>query len=203
MEYRVKVGNNNSKLGNQIPNINLPAGCTCREDAPCRKLCYAQRGRFRYEVVQKRAFENLKAWETDPKQFEEDVKEQTNLSKFVRWHSSGDIPDMAYLEMMCRVAMELEGTNYLCFTKKYELVNQFLNSGNTIPDNLTIVFSAWGNWKPENPYNLPVAYVKLKGIEVDIPVDAKECPSYCGKCAATNNSCWKLKHGESVCFKQH
>lgn len=203
MEYRVKVGNRNTKLGNQIPNINLPAGCTCREDAPCRKLCYAMKGNFRYENVYKRANENLMAWKSNPEQFEDDIKEQTAISKFVRWHSSGDIPDMDYLKMMCRVALEVDGTRYLCFTKKYELVNQFLADGNTIPDNLTIVFSAWGDWKPDNPYNLPMAFVQLKKEESDIPENARECPSYCGKCAMTSNSCWKLKQGESVYFKQH
>ena len=105
--------------------------------------------------------------------------------------------------MMVRVALEVPGTRYLCFTKKYELVNDFLAAGNSIPDNLTIVLSAWGDWKPDNPYNLPMAYVKLKKQESDIPADAKECPSFCGKCAATKNSCWNLKCGESVCFKQH
>ena len=202
-KYRVKVGNGNTKLGSQIPNINLPAGCTCREDAPCAKLCYAMRGNFRYKAVMNRAMENLLAWKSDPVQFEKDIAYQTSLSKYVRWHSSGDIPDMEYLKMMCRVAMEVKETNYLCFTKKYELVNQFLADGNTIPDNLTIVLSAWGDWIPNNPYNLPMAWVKLKKEDTDIPENARECPSFCGNCAATSNSCWKLKCGESVYFKQH
>lgn len=32
----------NSKLGHQIPSINMPT-LTCRADAPCQKGCYAKK----------------------------------------------------------------------------------------------------------------------------------------------------------------
>ena len=83
---------------------------------------------------------------------------------------------MAYLDMMARVAANL-------------------------PD--TRVLSAWGDFKPDNPHNLPVAYIRFKKVSTDIPADARRCPSYCGDCVATGMSCWDLKRGESVVFNEH
>ena len=51
MNNFVTIGNRNTKLGMAIPNINLPAGMTCRADAPCRKGCYACRGNFTFSNV--------------------------------------------------------------------------------------------------------------------------------------------------------
>lgn len=35
MKQYANVSNTNSKLGGQILSINMPAGITCRPDAPC------------------------------------------------------------------------------------------------------------------------------------------------------------------------
>lgn len=111
---------------------------------------------------------------------------------------------MSYLQMMVEVADALRGTRFLCFTKKFELVNQYLDVHKAFPKNLRMVFSAWGSFLPENPYNLPMAYVRLKKEGRDgIPADAIQCPKYCGDCVATGCSCWDLKPGGSVVFDEH
>ena len=107
---------------------------------------------------------------------------------------------MEYLEGMCKVARKNKGTHYLCFTKKFKIVNDFLAQGKRIPKNLSIVFSAWSEWIPENPYNLPMTYVWGKDFENDlIPVDAIPCGGKCYECQA----CWQLKKGQTVFFKKH
>ena len=40
---KITISNTISKLGGFIPSINLPAGKTCRADAPCQKGCYAKK----------------------------------------------------------------------------------------------------------------------------------------------------------------
>lgn len=187
MKQYANVSNTNSKLGAQILSINMPAGITCRPDAPCYKGCYAKHGHWLYNNVQKSLQENLEHYKENPKLFFDSVAAQTALSRFVRWHSSGDIVSPEYFEGMCRVARKNKETHYLCFTKKYEIVNSYLDSGKKIPKNLTIVLSAWSGWLPENPYHLPTTYVYGKDFRNElIPQDSIPCTGSCEKCQA----CW-------------
>lgn len=200
MKQYANVSNTNSKLGAQILSINMPAGITCRPDAPCYKGCYAKHGHWLYNNVQKSLQENLEHYKENPKLFFDSVATQTALSRFVRWHSSGDIVNPEYFEGMCRVARKNKETHYLCFTKKYEIVNSYLDSGKKIPKNLTIVLSAWSGWLPENPYHLPTTYVYGKDFRNElIPQDSIPCAGHCDKCQA----CWQLKKDMSVWFKKH
>ena len=121
----VHISRGNTKLGADIPSVNLPAGCTCREDAPCFKKCYARKGRFSFPHNRELVEMNLRIWQAEPTQYQCDVMIAAFKSKFFRWHSSGDIPDAEYLQMMVDVAKKLPDTKFLCFTKKYELVNAF------------------------------------------------------------------------------
>lgn len=196
----VNVTNGNTKLGKAISNINLPVGLTCRSDAPCYKYCYARRGNWRYDQVIASLQKNLDAYLNDSKKYFDSISRQTALNRYVRWHSSGDIVDEQYLAGMCLVARRNKETHYLCFTKKYEIVNSFLAKGKRIPKNLTIVLSAWSDWVPDNPYHLPVAYVYGRTFNNDaIPADAIPCAGKCYECQA----CWHLRKCQSVYFKRH
>ena len=199
----VHISHGVSKLGADIPSVSLPVGVTCRADAPCFKKCYARRGRFCFQRNRAYLETNLALWRNDPEFFEREVTIAAYPARFFRWHSSGDIPDMAYLEMMTRVAENLPDTRFLAFTKKYELIDDYINSHGSLPENLIIVLSAWGDFKPANPHDLPVAYIRFKKETMDIPADARPCPSYCGDCVATGMSCWDLEQGESVVFNEH
>jgi len=200
MKQYVKVSNTNSKLGGQIYSINLPAVVTCRPDAPCFKGCYARKGNWTFTNVKNSLESNLEAYKGNPDLFFESVAAQTALVRFCRWHSSGDIVDMQYFEGMCKVARKNKETHYLCFTKKYEIINDFLSKGKRIPKNLSIVFSAWDNWIPENPYELPMTYVYGEKFNNDlIPKDAIPCGGKCENCQA----CWTLKKGQHVYFLKH
>ena len=200
MKQYAKVSNTNSKLGGQIYSINLPAVVTCRSDAPCFKGCYARKGNWLFPNVKSSLESNLDAYKSNPDLFFESVAIQTALVRFCRWHSSGDIVDMQYFEGMCKVARKNKNTHYLCFTKKYEIINEFLSKGKRVPKNLSIVFSAWDNWLPENPYDLPMTYVYGKEFNNElIPKDAIPCGGKCENCQA----CWTLKKGQHVYFLKH
>ena len=200
MKQYAKVSNTNSKLGGQIYSINLPPVVTCRADAPCFKGCYACKGNWLFPNVKNSLNQNLEAYKGNPDLFFESIAAQTALVRFCRWHSSGDIVDMQYFEGMCKVARKNKETHYLCFTKKYEIINEFLSKGKRIPKNLSIVFSAWSNWIPENPYDLPMTYVYGKEFNNElIPKDAIPCGCKCETCQA----CWTLKKGQHVYFLKH
>lgn len=208
---------NVTKLGAAIPSINLPPIVTCRPDAPCAKCveegggCYALRGHWLYPNVRNTVWNNLYAYKTNPKLFFDVIAQQTCMFKFVRWFSSGDIVNMEFFKGMVRVARKNKDVKYLCFTKKYEIVNDYLNAGLRIPSNLKIVFSTWGDFIPENPHNLPMTYVrlnmrgnkeqklKIKEMNDKIPETAIPCTGKCYAC----QSCWSLKKGQNIVFKKH
>ena len=199
----MKITNGNSKLSASIPSINLPAGITCRPDAPCCKGCYAKKGNFLYKNIQNCYMDNLLHYMQDPKGYFKDIIKQLSqplvIYRYVRWHSSGDIVDLNYFDGMCRVARKCKGINFLCFTKKYEIINTWLSAEATIPNNLHIVFSGWDeSWKFDNPYNIPVAYVRFKDDKRDFS-NAKQCTGKCYECV----ECWKLKKGDTVVFNKH
>ena len=203
MKIAPHISNTVSKLGN-IPTVNLPAVVTCRPGAPCTKGCYACKGNFVFANVQKSLQANLYCWQTHPDVYRSTVELAAMQNRFFRWHSSGDIPDESYLRMMFDVAEAVPTCNFLAFTKRVEWVNSLLDV-QAKPKNLSIVFSAWGNWIPDNPHNLPIAYVHLRSGEGAsfIPADAKSCSGACYKCVAGDQNCWALKSGESVVFNQH
>lgn len=202
---KVKISTTNSKLSGQIPSVNLPPIQTCRHDAPCKHLCYATKGNFTFPNVKESHINNLACFVNDSQKYFDDIIEFLNglvSYRFFRWHSSGDIVNYDYLLGMIRTARKCKTVKFLCFTKKFELVNDYLSNEGKLPSNLKIVFSAWDkNFKVINPYNLPVTYVDFNddSKNPNIPELAIPCTGDCPSCLA----CWSLKKGQSVVFKQH
>lgn len=205
MNVYPRISNTVSKLGIGIGTVNLPAITTCRADAPCRKGCYACKGNFVYSNVKTSLQKNLDAFVEDADRFFSILDNQLCMIpyKFFRWHSSGDIINERYLEGMCWLARKHKNTQFLCFTKKYELVNKYLENHRK-PKNLILVFSNWGDWVCDNPHNLPTAWVEF-GKESDerIPKNANQCSGNCGTCVNTSEHCWRMQRGDSVCFHKH
>lgn len=200
----VRISKTNSKLG-VIPSVNIPPVVSCRKNAPCSGKCYAMRGRFRYPIVREAMENNLNIYKEDPRRYFSEIQSAISDGivsySYFRWHAAGDIVDDEYLRGMVRVALNLPSTQFLAFTKKYEMINDYVRAGNAIPSNLNIVFSAWGQLKFDNPYNFPVAYVRFKDpvSNMNIPRDAEECSGNCTTCL----KCWEIGRGESVVFNIH
>lgn len=202
----MKISITNSKLGGKIPSINLPPLITCVKDAPCSKLCYARKGNWTYNNVKSSMLKNLEDYKASPQNYFDFIINWLNsddvVYKFFRWHSSGDIVDLVYLLGMIRVAKSCPQTKFLAFTKKFNIVNTYLSIYNELPQNLKIVYSAWNkDFKVENPYNLPITYVRFKKQEENpsIPEFSIPCVGKCYECKA----CWTLQNGQSVVFDQH
>lgn len=144
----VKISNGNAKLGN-IPSVSLPAGLTCREDCDCQKKCYAKRLERLRPVVRKAYQHNFKLLKQSPNIYWREVEASIMMSRFFRFHVSGDIPDSEYFKHMIKISNRNQHCEILCFTKKFELINDYLDSGGVIPKNLHIVFSGWVGLKME------------------------------------------------------
>jgi hypothetical protein len=200
----VTMATGNAKLGSQICGLSMPPVTTCRKDAPCRKGCYACKGHQMFPSVLGTYLKNLRIYNENPTVFFEQIENYLKYSgyRYMRWFDSGDIYDVDFFVGMIKLAKRLSDKKFMAFTKKYEIVNDYVANGGTIPTNLTIIFSAWDkNWKVNNPYNFPVAYVDFKNSELnpDFPVDIKDCDGHCSTCY----KCWHLQEGDSVVFHQH
>lgn len=195
----VSVSKGNSKLGG-IMSVSLPR-CTCRHDAPCYKDgCYCAKGNFVFKNVQNSYENNLNIWLTNPQQYEDDILNQLPFRGIFRWSVCGDIPNASYLEMIVRIAKKVKEVKFLCFTKKYDIVNKFLDSGNKIPSNLRVVFSGWKGLELVNPHSLPVAWMyDKKDPDERIPKTAMLCGGHCETCGL----CWNLKRKQNVYFNKH
>ena len=197
----VSISNGNSKMGG-IPSVSLPSITTCRP-CECREKCYARKLERLRPSVRNAYKRNLDILNSDPNTFWREVEASIMLSRFFRFHVSGDIPNFHYLQNMILIAERNPHCQILCFTKKYEMVNKWCAEHEVLPFNLHIIFSAWDNLKMENPYYFPSAYVRYKDGHTDAPDDAYICYGNCSECIMTDGGCWALKKGESVVFDEH
>ena len=197
---KVSISNGNAKMG-AIPSVSLPPCTTCNPLAPCFKKCYAVKLARRYPTVKTAYERNLDILNNDPVAYWAQVKGAASTTRFFRFHVSGDIPSREYFAQMVQLANELPHTNFLAFTKQYYFVNAFLLSGGTIPQNLKVIFSNWGEWKCANPYKLPECEIILKGSEPK--EDWKICGGNCTECACRGIGCWEVKPGETIAIYEH
>lgn len=201
----ISMSNRNSKTGIACLNIAFPV-CSCREDAPCKSTCYACKGRQVMMNVQGAYYRNFRIYNEDPDGFFEQIYYKIKFAGLpkVRWFDSGDIYDYEFLERMVELCKKTPNVSHMAFTKKYELVNRWIDENGDLPDNLNIMFSAWDVlWEIPNPHNLGVAYVdfKDKRLNPDIPKNAFVCPgreSTCSACGVCFN-----KRVKAVVFAEH
>ena len=196
----VSISHGNIKMG-AIPSVSLPACVTCNPDAPCFKKCYAIRLTRRYKTVAAAYARNLDILNNDPPAYWLQVKAAASMTRFFRFHVSGDIPNAEYFYNMVALAWEMPNTRFLAFTKQYQIVNDFLDNGGVIPSNLKIIFSNWGTWKCENPHEMPECEIILKGSEP--APNWKICGGNCTECACRGVGCWELKNGDTIAIYEH
>lgn len=199
---RISISHGNKKMG-EIPSVSLPPIVTCANGCTCAKKCYAAKLCRIYKTVREAYARNLDVLERDPAEYWSQVEDVLSVSRFFRFHVSGDIPNYAYFEDMVFRARWYSHCEMLVFTKRYDILNKWLevNTPERLPKNLHVIFSEWEGMTMPNPYNMPVAHVIFKGEEPR--EDWKICPGNCLECAKSGANCWTLGHGEHVAFYEH
>ncbi len=197
----VKISKGNSKLG-AIPSVSLPSIKTCRQCA-CQAKCYAQKLERLRPAVRNAYQHNLEVWTKDPDTYWREVEASIMMSRFFRFHVSGDIPSFKYLVNMVAIAKRQPHCEILCFTKKYNLVNEFIEQSGELPDNLHMIFSGWVGLEMANPFSLPEAHVRYRDGSTTAREYAVECSGNCTECALTEGGCWNLQKGQQVVFNEH
>lgn len=199
-DWHVHISGWNGKV--KAPCIDMIAGLTCDPGLPCWKDCYAKQGHMAMSYNKNLRYVNLLIWKADPKRFEAEVLAALMVSTFARWNADGDMPDPKYLKMVRRVGKKAKNCDMWFMTKKYRMLNAEISENGKFTKNVHPMLSAWGNFQPENPHNLPVFHVRLKsgeGAEC-IPEDAYECPHDCDICKQNGRGC---PNGDTVVIDQH
>lgn len=201
----VSISSGNMKLG-QIPSVSLPSIATCRE-CKCREKCYASKLERLRPTVREAYQRNLTILNNEPETYWREVEGAIMLSRYFRFHVSGDIPNLPYFVNMVNIAERNQHCEILCFTKKFGLVNLLVarlhERGSELPKNLHVIFSGWKGLEMDNPYHLPEAHVLFRDGTTTARPDAKPCGGNCTDCALTDCGCWTLKPGEQIVFKEH
>ena len=205
----ISISNHNSKTGSCCNNLAFPT-CTCREDAPCKASgCYCMKGRQAMCNVVAAYMRNLMIYNNDHDDFWEQVrfKIKHNPLPLFRFFDAGDVPDYEFFCGMVELAKEFPKIRFMSFTKKYDIVNEWLATNGDLPNNLNIIFSAWHiGWKVNNPFDMPVAYVDFKDqtLNPQFPKGITGCPNQSDKTITCSmcQKCWNKKI-KSVVFKQH
>jgi hypothetical protein len=186
-----KISSGNSKLGN-IPNVSLIPIKDCANCEACKKSCYALKAWRQYPLTRAAWSHNSKLARTNFQEYFMDIIEYLKKKRpaYFRWHVAGDILHQKYYRYMCGTARMFPETNFLCFTKRFDLDY----SGR--PKNLAIVLSMYPGMKTPRK-RMPRAWMQ-DGTEKRIPEDAIECSGHCDTC----NVCWDLKQ-QDVYFHKH
>ncbi len=211
----ITISPGNHKLGD-ITSISLPVDKTCRKNAPCKKVCYAKHGKMMYDNVKKAYEKNYRIYMQDSNEYFHQIRKYIMQydPKYFRFHVAGDIPNRLYLQHIFGLAIYYSSTNFSLYTKKYMLVNRYLDireEGETyrLLNNLNIMFSHWTGVDITgiNRHNLPIAYYCPKGEDAEKyseKYNAKICPGSCQDC----KYCYERENKENgkygnVVFRHH
>lgn len=225
-DLHVCISKGNHKIGNCL-NVSIMPVVTCGKMGKlCCVICYAVRCFCQMGIKGNKWKKNkwlintLLAVFYPEKYFGEiksaisdGVSRKRNPIKFFRWHVGGEILSLGYFKWMCFIAEEFPNVRFLAFTKRYELVNEYMdkNGGrNCIPENLSVIYSAAPGQSVPNPYHLPECHIFMadetlnKVWRVEF-VESKiyNCPSNCETCQCNGAGCWFIKDGCIILIIQH
>lgn len=192
---RVHVVWGNTKIG-QTGNVSLPPVLTCRLGVPCAQDgCYAKRS---YVLWGARPAwdENFALLQSDRAEYFRQIADAIARRRFAwfRWHVGGDIVDQHYLDQMCHIAEQFFDTQFMAYTKQYDLRY-------CVPENLVVIASMWPGYGDPDRITLPRFWMQ-DGTEWRVPPGAFTCPGQCENCRV----CWSLgRHGSrrDVVIQKH
>lgn len=196
------ISGKNSKMG-EVASVSLPPFLTCpgRCKGTCAHECYAAKIANLRKTVLTSYARNYAMAVLRPDLYWADVERAMMARRFFRFHVSGDILNSEYFERMIEACRKNPHCTVLVFTKRYEIVNAWIQKNGDLPQNLRLLFSGWNNLKPDNPYNLPETTVYEKDEE------PKEewllCGGNCFECGCRGCGCWKAEKGETIAFRKH
>ena len=189
---KICISKGNRKIGHVL-NVSLPPVLTCANCNECKKYCYDIKACLQYpKTVIDARIRNYILMKYNPEKYFSDIRKACKgrrKNKFFRWHVAGDIPTMEYFQNMIQIARDFPDFIFWTYTKNYSLVNQYcdLFGKESIPVNLSIMFSEWKGMKMINPYNFPEFRCVFPGEK---PTKGfTKCPGNCEICTSRKQGC--------------
>lgn len=201
-ELTLCISKGNKKIGDTL-NVSLPPIITCANCSGCMHLCYDIKAVLQYSNVRKARARNYVLLNRNRNKYFDSIREacaRRRNNKYFRWHVAGDIVDIDYFDNMVKIAREFPEFKYWTYTKAYHIVNEWVknNGKESIPDNLSVMFSEWRGMPMVNPYGFPEFRVVFKDEKK--PDGVKWCNGNCNHCIHANSHCVK---GETVYCMEH
>ena len=158
-DIKLCISTGNKKIG-RVLNVSLPPILTCANCSECKRYCYDIKACLQYKNVRQARARNLVLLRQNRASYFGQIRNRLKRSRKIRafrWHVSGDIPDMGYLEEMINIARENPEWVFWTYTKNYHIINSYCaehgNSRACIPGNLSIMFSKWEGLPMYNPFH--------------------------------------------------
>lgn len=212
----LNLSDGNSKTGNAI-NLNFPIEYTCNHSCECYKegLCYAEQGCYLFSSNQALYSENLNFFiENTSDDFISAVQFAIDFFgyRLFRYFTCGDILNKRFFDCMIKIAQNNPAVEFWSYTKKYEIVNNWIDENGDLPKNLSIIFSHWMNsdgtfYPMNNRHNLPTSEFIPFGKEDIINESYHVCPcsdpTVKATCETCDHPCYRLKKGEHMALCEH
>ena len=186
----------NEKIG-RVLNVSLLPILTCGKNCRvCKGICYDIKACLRFAdirggVLAARAKNTALALYDEARYFEEIDRKMSRRkkNKFLRWHVGGDIPSLSYFIHMVELARK--HPDFVCwtYTKQYYIVNEYcrIYGKESIPENLSVMFSVWDGLELDNPYGFATFKCVLTGRSFTPGVH--RCPGNCKVCLDSKTGC--------------
>lgn len=202
MVKTVSISSGNVKMG-AVPSVSTLPFITCpsRCKGTCGSACYAAKIANMRPSVLKAYARNTALAMLKRDLFWAGINYALMGARFFRFHVSGDILNRDYFDRMVKAAATNPHCEILVFTKRYEIVNAWMDENGDLPENLHILFSGWTNLEPINPHDLPETniFTDEQGPKDEWLV----CGGNCYECGCRGVGCWQAKKGQTVAFKKH
>ena len=205
LEERCSISPGNSKTG-ELPSFSLPPFVACLKNLPCYPDCYANNHVYRINKQPHACYDdNWYTLHKNPDLIWKTIEATVMLNLAFRWHVSGEIVDMDYLQHMVDIAKRNPHCQMICFTKKYALVNDWMTINGPLPDNLHMIYSAWRGLQMNNPYHMPECHLIYKDGTTTANEDKVSfvCKGGCDQCCREHKHCFALKKDEQILINEH
>lgn len=189
-EIKVCVTNGNRKIG-RVMNVSLLPIFTCLTRCEgCRFFCYDIKACMQYKNVLIARVRNTVLLWCNRKAYFEQIEQRIarrRKNKYFRWHVAGDIIDQDYFENMIRIAKNHPDFIFWTYTKQYDIINRYCDKygKESIPTNLSIMFSQWDGIKMINPYN----FAEFRVVDDIKTAKTFVCPGNCETCLKNHRGC--------------
>ena len=196
----VTISRGNVKMG-AVPSVSTLPFITCpgRCQGTCSGVCYAAKIANMRSSVLKSYARNTALAMMKPDLYWMGIRYAIAGSRYFRFHVSGDILNVSYFAEMVRAAQDNPHCSILAFTKRYEIVNAWIDANGDLPKNLHILFSGWEDMEVINPHNLPET-----NVYDDQPREEwLLCGGNCFECGCRGVGCWQARNGDVIAFKKH